>query len=205
MYKMFINSITPETLKFIKRINTENLPLGSYLGEGTAIALQIGHRKSIDLDFFSPSEFNENQWLQKFESELNFKLIQKDWQTLVGDIGSIKFSLFYYKYGLIGDKDSFYGIKLASLPDLAAMKLDTVISRGAKRDLIDIYFLSLKYGFAKMFEFYDQKYGNFEERELMIKKALTYFEEADKDENPDMLVPFKWEALKAHFLNEIKP
>ncbi len=162
--KMFTNTLSPETLDFVKKIKVLDLPTDSYLSGGTAIALQIGHRKSID-----------------------------------------KFSLFYYKHNLIGKNSDFYDIKLASLKDLAATKLDTVISRGTKRDLIDIYFLAQRFGLPKIFEFYNEKFSNFEEREIMIKKALIYFEDAEKDEAPHMLVPFEWKELKEFFRKEIKP
>jgi hypothetical protein len=200
---MFINILNPDTLKFTKALDADSLPDNTYLGGGTAIALQIGHRKSLDLDFFTPVEFNENQWQQKFEQDLNFKLIQKDWQTLTGTAEGIKFSLFHYKYPLIEATTSIFNIKMASLEDLSAMKIDTAISRGTKRDFIDIYFLAQEFGLSKMFDFYNQKYGNFEERELMIKKSLVYFNDAEKDEDPDMLVPFDWGKLKEFFKKEV--
>lgn len=202
---MFENTLSLNSLKFIKEIKSDGLPKDSYLGGGTAIALQIGHRKSLDLDFFTQTQFNETQWQQKLEEEIGFDLIQKDWQTLVGSVQDIKFSLFYYKHALIGGSKDFYNIKLASLEDLSAMKLDTVISRGTRRDLIDIYFLAQKFSLSSMFEFYDRKFGNFKDREIMIKKALIYFEDAEKDETPDMLIPFDWNELKTFFKKEIEP
>jgi hypothetical protein len=202
---MFENTLSSNSLKFIKKMQSDSLPAGSYLGGGTAIALQIGHRRSMDLDFFTPTPFNENQWQQKLENEIGFSLIQKDWQTLVGSVKDVKFSLFYYKHALIDKTKDFYNIKLASLEDLSAMKLDTVISRGTMRDLIDIYFLAQRFSLSKMYEFYNRKFGNFEDRELMIKKALIYFEDAEKDETPDMLIPFDWNELKAFFKKEMEP
>jgi len=81
------------------------------------------------------------------------------------------------------------------------MKLDAVISRGTKRDFIDLYFLTKKFGADRMFEYYDQKYGHLEDREIMLRKALVYFTEADEDEMPRMLVPINWDAVKTYFLN----
>ena len=200
---MFEQTISSETLDLIKSFKKDSLPRDTYLAGGTAIALQLGHRKSLDLDFFTDTEFVESQWQQKLEKDIGFKLMQKDWQTLIGEIDGIKFSLFYYKYPLIEKSVEFYGTILASLEDLSAIKLDTVISRGTKRDLIDIYFLAQKFGLSKMFDFYDKKYGNFEEMELMIKKSLVYFDDAEKDEDPQMLVGFDWEELKKFFRKEI--
>ena len=115
-----------------------------------------------------------------------------------------KFSLMGYNYPLLGDLLKFNQIPVASLPDLAAMKLSTILSRGTKRDLIDIYFLAKKYKLEELFVFYDEKFGNFDEREVMIKKALIYFDEADEDEMPDMLVPADWKEIKNWFVKQVK-
>ena len=136
----------------------------------------------------------------RWETKLNFNMQGRDWQTLIGEIAGVKTSLFFYKYPLIGDLTPYEGLQIASLKDLAAMKLDTVVSRGTKRDFIDLYFLTKEFGPKLMFDFYDQKYGNLEERELLIRKALVYFVEADQDEMPNMLIPIDWKVVKSFFL-----
>ncbi len=95
---------------------------------------------------------------------------------------------------------TYNGVEIASLKDLSAMKLDAIVSRGTKRDFIDLYFLTKKFGRDQLFEYYGQKYGHLEDRELMIRKALVYFTEADGDEMPRMLVPINWEEIKTYFL-----
>jgi hypothetical protein len=156
------------------------------------------------LDFFTSTEFVEKQWEEKLTRELGFKLIKRDWQTLIGYIGGVKLSLFGYPYLQIGDPQYYGKIAIASLPDLAAMKLDTLIGRGTKRDFIDMYVLAQKYSLATLFSFYEKKYGNFEERKLLLKKSLVYFADADKEEMPDMLEPVNWPGIKKWFLKEIK-
>jgi len=197
---MYLNTVSPLTAKLLNELRPSHLPEKSYLAGGTAIALQLGHRKSNDLDFFTPTKFSEIAWEEKLKEELKLKTNQRDWQTIIGNIGSVKFSLFYYSHKLIEKLVSWNGIFLASLPDLAAIKLDTVISRGAKRDLTDIYFLVKKYSMSKLFTFYERKYGNFSDREIMIKKALVYFDDADKDEDPQMLVGVDWKTIKKGLL-----
>lgn len=197
------NVLSSQTDQLLKKLKPKNFPKNTYLGGGTAVALHLGHRRSNDLDFFTPSEFIEKQWEQKLKLELDFKLADRDWQTLIGDIKGVKISLFGYKYKLIGEFSKFYTIEIASLPDLSAMKLDTIIGRGTKRDLIDIYFLAQKFGLSELYKFYQKKYGNFYEREIMIKKALVYFEEADPDEMPAMLSEVKWEEVKEYFRKNV--
>ncbi|MDO8620992.1 MAG: nucleotidyl transferase AbiEii/AbiGii toxin family protein [Candidatus Levybacteria bacterium] len=198
-----LNSVLlPETKNLLEKIRPKELPEESYLAGGTAIALQLGHRRSADLDFFTPREFVESQWEEKLKKELGFKLLKRDWQTLIGHIGKVKISLFAYKHKQITPKKLYGNIPIASLQDLAAMKLDTILGRGTKRDLVDIYFLSQKFGLKNLFKFYQKKYGNFEDRELMIKKALVFFDDADKDEMPDMLIEIDWDTIKKWFLEE---
>lgn len=201
---MYEQILLPQTKRLLARITPQNLPTGFYLGGGTAVALHLGHRRSIDLDFFTPTEFVEMQWEEKLKKDLGFKLLKRDWQTLIGYVGEVKISLFTYKYKKIAQSETYYQVPVASLPDLAAMKMETIIGRGTKRDLIDIYFLSQKFTLRKLFAFYQKKYGNLEERELMLKKAMVFFDEADKDEMPDMLAPIDWEEIKRWFLSEVK-
>jgi hypothetical protein len=201
---MFEKVLSQKAKELLLRFKPGDFPSGSYLGGGTAIALQIGHRKSVDLDFFAPTEFDEGQWLQKLEEDFGFKLMQRDWQTLVGEAGGVKISLMGYKYPLINDLVNFYQMPIASLPDLAAMKLDAILGRGTKRDMIDIYCLAQKYSLAGLFEFYDKKYKSLEEREIMIKKALVYFVEADDDEMPDMIAQIDWNTVKEWLTAQVR-
>jgi hypothetical protein len=201
---MFENVLLAETRHLLKRIKPEDLPAQSYLAGGTAVALHLGHRRSFDLDFFTPSEFIESQWENKIHHDFGFNLIKRDWQTLIGSIDKVKFSLFGYPYRQIYPNELLGMVSVASLPDLAAMKLDTIIGRGSKRDFIDIYFLMQRFTLETLFAFYQAKYGNFEERQLMLKKALVYFSDADKDEMPDMIASVKWIEIKKMFLKKIK-
>ncbi|MDO8452470.1 MAG: nucleotidyl transferase AbiEii/AbiGii toxin family protein [bacterium] len=199
---MFVQILQDWTRDFLANLKPQDLPDSSYLAGGTAIALQLGHRRSVDLDFFVPKEFNEDAWQQSLEESFQFKLMQKDKQTLTGTVKKVKLSLLGYKYKLLEKPESCFNLQMAALPDLAAMKLDTVIKRGAKRDFIDIYFLAQQYGLKELFIFHDRKFG--EGREIMVKKALVYFDDADKDYMPDMLVPTDWKEIKNWFVKQIK-
>jgi len=83
------------------------------------------------------------------------------------------------------------------------MKISAIASRGTKRDFVDLYFLAKKFGLDKLFDYYDQKFGRLEERELMLKKALVYFSDAEDDEMPDRVDPLKWDEVKRYFLKSV--
>lgn len=201
---MFINTLSQPTKKLLELLKPFNLPKDSYLAGGTAIALQIGHRMSNDLDFFTSTKFSEIMWESKLTHELGLETNQRDWQTIAGNIKGVKFSLFYYPDKLISEPVKYDSVSIASLPDLCGIKLNTIISRGAKRDLIDVYFLARKFTLKQMFDFYQEKYGNFSDREIMIKKALVYFEDANEEEDPKMLVKDKWEDIKTELREMVK-
>ncbi len=187
------------TANLLNKLGSDSLPDQVYLGRGTACALWLGHRQSVDLDFFTPVEFAVDQWRQKWETELGFKMFNQDWQTLEGESLGVKLAIFYYKYPMIENTESFKEIKLARLEDLAAMKLEALVNRGTKRDFVDLYFLIKKFGLKGVLGYYDRKYGNLEERELLLRKSLVYFEDAESDEMPKMLVPTDWEEIKRYF------
>lgn len=201
---MFTNILPGPTKTLFEKLKPSHLPPGTYLGGGTAVALYLGHRRSQDLDFFTPHKFVETQWEQKLEKELGFRAVQRDWQTLIGTIGTTKISLFGYKYKLIGKLAELYNIPVASLPDLACMKLETVIGRGTKRDFIDIYFLAQKYTLPALLKFYQRKYGTLKDKKLMIKKGLIFFDDAEDDEMPDMIIDVDWKAVKKYLVSEVQ-
>ncbi|KKQ28305.1 MAG: hypothetical protein UU14_C0045G0006 [Candidatus Roizmanbacteria bacterium GW2011_GWB1_40_7] len=196
--------LSQSAIKLLGELEKDSLPKGSYLAGGTALALWFGHRKSVDLDFFTSAYFSETQWEQKLKKELKLRITYSDWQTIVGFVGETKFSLFGYKYKLLNELTPWKNICVAGLSDLSAMKFDTVTKRGTRRDFIDIYFLSKKFSLRKLFEFYGKKYGNLEDMRLILKKALLYFNEADEDEMPEMLVDVAWKDVKNYFLSEVK-
>lgn len=201
---MFDIILPQSAVKLLRKLKSNSLPKKSYLAGGTALALWLGHRKSVDLDFFAPNYFSEMQWEQKLKKELGLKVTYSDWQTIVGSAENTKFSLFGYKYKLLDKLTSWQNIYIAGLSDLSAMKFDAITKRGTKRDFIDIYFLSKKFSLKQLFEFYGKKYGNLDDKKLILKKALLYFDEADEDEMPEMIFPIVWKDIKNYFLSEVK-
>jgi hypothetical protein len=128
---------------------------------------------------------------------------RRTWRTVLGRIGKTRFSIFYYQYSLLTRPVEFKGIRLAGKPDIAAMKLKAIGDRGTKRDCIDMYFLSQEYSMDKILDFYNQKYGDMDEKTPHILKSLAYFEDAEADRlQPRMLVNFDWGGIKNFFMAE---
>ncbi len=168
------------------------------------MALQLGHRISVDLDFFTQEEIDENIVAADISQLSDFAESQRAWRTLLGTVGKTKFSIFYYKYNLIDASLPFEGIMLASKKDIAAMKIHAISDRGTKRDFIDAYLLAKEFTLDRMLDFYNQKYGVLEENLYSILKGLDYFADADIDIMPEMLISIDWKEVKAYFRKETR-
>ncbi len=200
---MFNKTLLPDTLRAIQLISRLPIIQRAYLAGGTALALQIGHRISVDLDFFTSDELDENLLSAELRQFPEFNLENKAWRTIMGKIGATKFSFFYCKDPLIDKTVSFEGINLASKKDIAAMKINALESRGSQRDFIDVYFLTKHYKLEEMLNFYNLKYGILETKLYSILRGLDYFEDAENlSETPAMIQPVSWEEVKKFFRSE---
>lgn len=176
----------------------------AYLAGGSALALQLGHRRSEDFDFFSLDEFFPSQINQELNKIGTYTKENETPKTMVGKFNNVKFSLFYYPYKLIDKTTDYIGIKLASPKEIAAMKLVAITDRATKKDYIDLYFLAKKkFGIEKMFEFYDQKYQLLDSNRLTLFKSLQFFEDANNSEMPEMIENVNWEEVKKFMQKEV--
>ena len=202
---MFTKTLLPDTLRAIKLISGFTEIKKAYLAGGTALALQLEHRISIDLDFFTQQEFNETELSAKLASLPEFAQDGTEKWTVWGKIGQTKFSMFYYKYPLLEKTLPFEGIQLAALPDIAAMKIHAIEDRGTRRDFVDVYFLSKKYTLEEMLGFYQKKYAVLQDHQYSILRSLDYFEDAEQERQmPKMIASTNWETIKEYFRKETR-
>lgn len=202
---MFTKTLLPDTLRAIKLVASIPTIKSAYLAGGTALALQLGHRMSIDLDFFTPEKFDENLVATELSQLLSFKENQRAWATVLGLVGETKFSIFHYPYKLIDTPLPFEGIRLAGKKDIAAMKIHAISDRGTRRDFIDVFMLTKEFTLDKMLDFYDEKYGSLDEKLFQLIKGLCYFRDADNDDTmPKMLTSVDWEEVKKFFRQQTR-
>ena len=178
----------------------------AYLAGGTALALQLGHRYSYDLDFFTPEKFNENMLTQQLGETLSdFRLERQEWRTILGYVKDMRFSIFYYKYPLLFSTHEFGGIQIADAKDIAPMKIAAVADRGTKRDFIDLYFLLSVHkvvGLEETLDLYEKKFGNLAQNKVHILKSFVYFDDAEEDAMPQMIKDVSWNSVKKFFLEQ---
>lgn len=201
MYQEVINAKTKRLFKaLIKVREIRNL----YLAGGTALALQLGHRKSIDLDWFSQKDFSITQLKRDLSFLGNFKVESEDKNTLNCILDGVKLSFFVYPYRLLFPFINFDSFKLADEGDIACMKIDAISSRGTKKDFIDLYFLIQKHPLDKLLDLFDKKYKGIQYNRLHILKSLVYFEDAENEPMPIMLKRVSWLKIKDKLKREVK-
>jgi hypothetical protein len=177
------------------------------LAGGTALALQLGHRLSIDLDFFTQSEFSTESILQEIQKlRLNPQVLQEERGALTTIIEGAKVSMFHYPYAFIDKIVNIKGAPVAGILDIASMKIIAISQRGAKRDFIDLYFILQDTPFWKIAQNMIERYGANRINPVLIGKSLVYFRDAENEPEPQYRRKEKpkWEAIKKFFIKNIQ-
>lgn len=175
-----------------------------YLAGGTALSIHLGHRLSFDLDFFTEREFQSNRLVSNLKPLGKVVVDQISEFTFNGQLNGVKISFFRYPYPLLKPYETYHLIPLASVPDIACMKLDAIASRGTKRDFIDLYFICRTGRDLKnLLSDFDAKYAGVQYNRMHLLKSLVYFEDAKNDPMPKMMKPVKWETVISYFKDRV--
>ena len=199
MHKETLNNETEKVFNLIKEIAQD-----FYLAGGTALALQLGHRVSVDLDFFTTENFIAQDILLQLSTKGSLEIDSQSENTINGTINGVKISFFKLPFKLLFQTQDFLGVKIADERDIAAMKILAISGRGSKKDFVDLFFLLKKYSLKEILDFFYEKYSNFNYNNMHILKSLTYFEDADTDGEPIYIFPTKWEEVKSKIQKEVK-
>jgi len=178
-----------------------------YLAGGTALALQIGHRTSVDFDFYTPKHFDAKKLYQEIEKVFGSRVVKTGdaEDTLFGTINEVSVSFFWYKHKLIKKPKKIMGVRVACMEDVAAMKLIAISYRPKERDYIDIYYLLKTLPLKEMFSLVSKKYPNF--NQYYTIRALGYFDDIKEEDKRPIKVfdpEFSWEAAKKKIFEEVK-
>lgn len=198
---LHLETISPDTLTLLKKIQSLDEFNNTRLVGGTALALQLGHRKSIDLDFFGNFETSLEELTTILSEFSTVTPVSSSRMTRFLVVDGVKVDIVSYPYGWIDNPVSAEGVVLTGIKDIAAMKLSAITNRGTKKDFIDYYFLLKRYSLKELIELYRQKYSD---AQLFTSiKSLSYFDDAESDPMPDMIVPVDWDEVKSTIRNEV--
>lgn len=199
-----LEALAPAQKKTLAQVASFATRRGFYLGGGTAIALHLGHRRSIDFDWFIENPLGDPMLLAQYirSQGMDFTTSKVEAGTLHGLLSGVRFSFLEYPYALLSPSLKVQGFDclVASLDDLACMKLSALAQRGSKKDFVDIYALALKHRpLPDILTLYKRKYGVEDMSHVLY--GLAYFDDADKERMPRMLWKTDWKTIKTAIRN----
>ena len=175
-------AVRSHILKLIRSLQSDTKFKDFHLVGGTALALQIGHRESIDIDLFTTNDFDVNSTLEYLEQEYAFSLQLSAKNTLKGIIDDVFIDIISHKYPIINKLIESEGIRMLSQNDIIAMKVNAIAGNGTRiKDFIDIYFLLKHHSFSDIITYYKKKYS--QRNDLHAIKSLCYFGDIDQKQD----------------------
>ena len=198
-----IQTVEPDTLELLKKLATQQELQETRLVGGTALALQYGHRQSVDLDFFGHLPEDREALLDMIRSVGNVTVLNRSKAILQTVINDVKVDFVdYSRYPWIDEPIVEDGFTLASDKDIAAMKVNAIIGRGTRKDFIDLYVLLQHYSLTEILDFYRQKYPEFSEYRALL--SMTYFDDAEMQDMPRMFITTPWDTMKSAIIKAVK-
>ncbi len=208
--KMYLNTVSDTLLQALQTMMASEVFDKFRLVGGTALSLQLGHRKSVDIDLFADAEYGtiDFERIKTFLAD-NFKIVQSGGANIPISLGQsffvgdtledlVKLDLFYTDLFVFPILEA-QGLRLATVEEIVAMKLEVVTNGGRKKDFWDIHALLDLYSLEQMFDFYKKRYPYGVSKEV-LKTRLTDFSVADDDFSPICMHGKVWELIKLDFL-----
>lgn len=209
---MYWNTVTPLLKNILIELMNEPLFDKFRLVGGTALSLQIGHRISVDIDLFTDNEYGSvdfkeiERYFQKRHSYFDksgIDIIAMGTSYFIGNSKAdcIKIDL-YYTDNYAFETVIFETIRMASVQEIIAMKLDIIQRGGRKKDFWDLHFFLNKIAFNEMCIYYEKRYP-YNNYTIPIKKQILNFSDADNEFEPICLLNKSWELIKLDFIETI--
>ncbi len=197
-----VSTVEENIFSLLRRLMQEPLLASSRLVGGTSLALQLGHRKSTDLDFFSFEAPDIESIVSLFSEKYGYTAQFINAKSTIGYIEGIKIDVIYHPFQWLEDAYVEDGIRLASLADIAAMKMHAIANSGQRpKDFVDIAYLSKWFSYNRLKELALKKYPMYDP--IIFDKAIIYF----GDVIPDAIDKIKmigadmdWEKIEARII-----
>jgi hypothetical protein len=193
------------SLEFLNQLAADKAKAlaGWTLAGGTGLAFRLGHRRSEDLDFFRTDNMDVRELHEVFSRHGPYETLQEADHTLTVIIHKTKLSFFRVRDPFLFASTSFRFFAIADVRDIALMKLAAISGRGSRKDFVDLYMiLRDRPSLRDYFELLPRKYGASRINVYHILKSLVFFDDANAEPAPRMLLPFDWKECKAFFVRE---
>ena len=197
---------------FLRALLTNMARVGAttefYLAGGTGLALVLSHRRSVDLDFFSRTNRLDFEGRRRLRFRLRklpgWSLLEAKDGTVHGRVGRVRVSFFWYPEPLVKPLIRRGSVRVASIEDIGLMKLGAIIGRGSRKDFVDLYAICRRMSLARLLRLGPRKFKDSHDFTLQALKALSFFEDAERE--PAMLLadPLGWDQITAFFTREVQ-
>lgn len=201
-----LKAVYPETFSLLEELSGNDPLRNFFLAGGTALALYLGHRISVDLDLFTDLKFDSNALFEDLKRSYSITSCSLSTNSLGMFIqtkkNDVKVDFIRHSYPLLNPVQHFGDIRLFSIEDLAAMKLNAIANRGAKKDFFDIVALLDHFSLPQLLQFFEEKYTQL--NCFTVLKSLIYFDDADLEPDPISLRDMRWDNIKDVILQQVK-
>lgn len=208
-------SLAPESDALLARLAAPLAAAELYLAGSAALALYLGHRRVRDLDFMAmanrltpPERRDLLQALLAAAPGVQVETARDGFLALRAANGDGSAGpavrLYYYPYPLAAPPAEHRGVEVASALDLGLMKLGAVISRGSRRDFVDLYLLCRKLPLAELLARAPDKFGHVGDFALQALKGLADLSEVAGEPMPPLAEPLQWEQVEAWLADSVR-
>lgn len=201
-------TVSPHMRRIIEFVGSQPFADRFYLAGGTALALQLGHRVSIDLDFFSETDELEQVSRQEIITTLSrqfpLEVDEGGLASLLINVQGSYVGFFGYSYPLLATTHTLSGVRLANLLDIGLMKMDALAGRGSRKDFYDLYFIGQQIALEDLLARGQDKYPYVRDFGMMVLTAMVDFTIAEKQADIQTAPNVAWSAIKDYFVREAR-
>jgi Nucleotidyl transferase AbiEii toxin, Type IV TA system len=203
---LHLETVEPHTFSVLNQLLKMPELKGFSLVGGTALSLLYGHRKSVDLDLFSNETFENEKIVKAFEKKFKSSFDNRTSNPRFGIfcfIDQVKVDLVRHPHLLIRPERVEEGIRMFSVEDIIAMKVQAILGRGKKKDFWDVAELLNHFSVPDFIEFHKQKYTT-QNLIITVPQAITYFADAEESEDPISLKKQTWKSVQEAIKKKVR-
>lgn len=201
------NTVNPALRAVLNNFSKSPIAREFYLAGGTALALQLGHRISVDLDFFSQTQSDVpalTEPLRRALIDYAPVLADTSWGNLVFLADNVRVGFYGYGYDLVRPLIKTEGVSLASIEDIGLMKMDALLARASRKDFHDLYAICQRISLRELFDMAPSKYPHVRDFEAQVTRHMVYFDRAEQETPTPLLEVVEWETVKDWFRKQTK-
>lgn len=201
------NTITPQMRSILTGFAKNKLSKEFYLAGGTALALQLGHRLSVDLDFFSATQEDIPALMEPLRSamkEFSPVLSDSSWGNLVFLADGVRVGFYGYGYDMVKPILQTEGMALASVEDIALMKMDALLARASRKDFHDLYAICQRIDLRVLLDLAPRKYPSMRDFEAQVTRHMVAFDRAEVESPLPLIEQVEWDTVKEWFRGQAK-